>query len=145
MRFWWVIALAGCGGAEMMTPPPAGPSPVTCDGTRPESIDKLWARYLQNAPETSMGGCAFTACHGPPVGGGGGLRFTNAQEFVKATVDVSANTAPGEMRVQMKDPAASYLYMLLLPEAGAKRMPPNGPYLDAAALDEVRGWICSGP
>jgi hypothetical protein len=145
MKLLLVIAVAGCGGVEMMPPPAGQPSPITCEGAQPEAVEKLWVRYLQKAPESAMGGCSFTACHGAPVGGGGGLRFTNVDEFVKATVDVKANTSPSDMRVEMKDPAGSYLYMLLLPEAGPKRMPPNGPYLDAHALEEVRGWICSGP
>jgi len=137
------LALAACTAQHVAATTDAAPAALTCDGAHPTTVDALWDRYLQAAPTTGMGGCAFSSCHGG-INGGGGLRFTNAQQFVSDTVDVMATTEANEMRVEMRDPADSYVYKRLLPSAGEERMPPGGPYLDDGALDDVLGWICSG-
>jgi hypothetical protein len=135
--------LAGCTGQGVaaMSDGPA-PVKVSCDTAKPTTVDQLWTRYLQSASTSGTGGCAFMSCHGG-VNGGGGMHFATAKEFVKQTVGVPSSGDPSMMRVKMKAPAESYLFQMLLPDAGERQMPPGGPYLDDQGIAEVLGWICS--
>jgi hypothetical protein len=138
------LALLGLGACtQQPTAEVTPPSLLSCDGAHATSIDVLWTRYFQAAAQSGTGGCALMSCHGG-VQGGGGMRFSNAAEFVAETVNVRSMGDSSLMRIKMKDPADSYLFQRLLPEAGERRMPPSGPYLDDQGLMDTLGWICGG-
>jgi hypothetical protein len=137
------FALAGCTHQPMADIAPY--VAMSCDASPPMAIEALWNEYLQNAPASGLGGCAFQSCHGGVAGGAGNLHFSDPDSFVAATVGVKAPLEPDMMLVRRGDPMMSYLYQRLLPEAAAGRMPPDGPYLDEEGLGAVVGWICSTP
>ncbi len=64
----------------------------------------------------------------------------------KALVNVAALEQPNLKYVVPGDPANSYLMQKLLGSTGISgaRMPLNGPYLDAATLQQVAAWIAAG-
>lgn len=132
------LFLYGCSfepRAATVLPIDAGAS---CAGAVDRSLDELFTKYFSGSAPT---GCATSNCHADPDGGA--LYFTNASEFWLATVGVASKNDPGMKLITPNDPDHSYLYRKLLPSAD-NRMPEDGPYLDAAALSEVAGWICQG-
>lgn len=114
---------------------PETPSPQ-CEGTSPRTLDEVYAAHFAASQPT---GCT-AGCHET---GAGGLTFRNAQELWQATVNQATTGDTARLRVAPGRPERSQLYLKLLPEAQG-RMPVGGPYLDAAALRDVAGWICSG-
>jgi hypothetical protein len=104
----------------------------------PASLTALFDRHFAPIRPT---GCV-TECHGL---GSGDFTFAGPAQLWQQAVRVPARSDPSRSRVAPGDLASSVLYQRLLPSApGLSRMPPGGPYLDAAALAEVAGWICAG-
>ena len=83
--------------------------------------------------------CAASGCHRAGVW----PRLSAGQAY-ENIVDVESTQ--GLPLVYPGLPDSSYLYLKLLPDAeiSGQRMPPGGPYLDAASLEIVRAWIERG-
>ncbi len=116
------------------TPADAGPG-LSCAGLDGGDLTGLFDRAFDGRQPT---GCT-AGCHGS---GSGSFRFSDARGLHDATVDVPMTSGSGQ-RVVPGDPSASGLWQRLGPHA-ASRMPPGGPYLDEATLNDVAAWICAG-
>ena len=112
---------------------------VACRGVPAQTLDELWPKYFDGPAAT---GCAVSGCHAT---GTAGLKFKTAHELWQATVGKQAIADPLMKLVAPGDPQHSYFFRKLLPGVTVNyRMPSGGPYLNAAGLAEVAGWICAG-
>jgi len=129
------LLLAAC---SLERPAEVLPADAGCQGLSPATLDEVWASSFGAPAPTS---CNTSGCHASATAAGG-LGFDTAGELWRATVNVSSQAFPMPL-VTPGDPRHSYLYLKLLPSS-ASQMPQGGPYLDAAALAQVAGWICAG-
>jgi hypothetical protein len=146
MPFRWsrpvlsLVALVAVACSSPATPnvePDGGQPPAQCDGVPAKSFNEVYDTYFS---EKNATGCSASGCHGT---GAGLLTFTDAQSMWMATVGKASAADPSKLLVSPNDPAHSFLFEKLGPSA-VGRMPSGGPYLDEAALNAVRGWICAG-
>jgi uncharacterized protein (TIGR03118 family) len=96
--------------------------------------------------QSSIFGPRCSGCH---AGGGGSLpasmNLSSASASFAALVNVNSTEVPALKRVMPGDPANSYLmHKLEGSQSVGSRMPLGGPFLDAAAIDQVRAWIQAG-
>jgi len=90
-----------------------------------------------------------TLCHdgSQPANGSlpGAMNLTAGASFANL-VNVPSQEQPSVMRVAPGNPDASYLVRKLegTPGITGQRMPFGGPFLDAAAIQQVRAWIAAG-
>ncbi len=88
-----------------------------------------------------------SGCHSG-VGGAlpGSMNLTSAAASFAALVNVASVEQPAVFRVQPNSPDNSYLVRKLegAPGISGERMPLGGPFLNQAALDQVRSWISAG-
>ncbi len=89
---------------------------------------------------TTPAGCALSGCH---AGSTSGFTFRSAHELWLNTVNKPATSKPGSSLVVPGDPTASVLYQRVA-LASPTQMPPAGPYLEQAQVDQLAGWICAG-
>jgi mono/diheme cytochrome c family protein len=88
-------------------------------------------------------------CSGCHSGSGsslpGSMNLTAGNAYA-ALVNVASGERPALQRVNPGNPGSSYLVQKLAGAAGisGQRMPLDGPYLDQATLDALRGWITQG-
>jgi uncharacterized protein (TIGR03118 family) len=75
----------------------------------------------------------------------GSQNLTTGNSFA-SLVNVPSKEQPGVLRVKPGDPANSYLIRKLEGTAGidGSRMPLGGPFLDQAAIDQIKAWIAAG-
>jgi hypothetical protein len=73
------------------------------------------------------------------------MNLSSASASFAALVNVNSTEVPALKRVMPGDPANSYLmHKLEGSQSVGSRMPLGGPFLDAAAIDQVRAWIQAG-
>jgi hypothetical protein len=85
-------------------------------------------------------------CH---FGSGNELPFSmnlnSAEASFDSLVNVPSEQVPGLLRVKPDNPDDSYLiHKLEGTQAVGDRMPQGGPFLDAATIQGIRGWIADG-
>ena len=90
-----------------------------------------------------------TSCHDgsqPANGFLPGAMNLNAGASFANLVNVASQQQPSVLRVVPGNPDASYLVRKLegAPGITGQRMPFGGPFLDAAAIAQVRAWIAAG-
>ncbi len=134
-----VLASAGCVGAlgenvDAGVTTGSGSCVGVAPAPRPDFYDGLFGA-------DSAASCAAAGCHGGPSAGG--LTFSTAADFARATVGVRSVSQPTRLLVAPGSLDESVLYQRLLASASS-RMPVGGPFLTESELAQVAGWICGG-
>lgn len=139
MTRWLLCGAVALWGAACGSPSgnDGGNTSAACQGVAARTLDAVFPRYFAQGVATS---CLQAGCH---QAGSGGLTFDSAATFHAATVGKPSASDASKTLVKPGDPDQSWLFAKLL-DTAPSQMPVGGPYLDAAGLAEVKGWICAG-
>jgi uncharacterized protein (TIGR03118 family) len=118
---------------------------VAADVTVSNGAPPVMLSQLQAAVFTPI----CSGCHNgsnPPGGALPGSQNLTAGNSFAALVGVASLEQPALRRVKPGDPDNSYLIQKLEGVTGisGSRMPLGGPFLDQAAIDQIKSWISSG-
>ncbi|WP_338282772.1 IPT/TIG domain-containing protein [Corallococcus caeni] len=135
LALWGLTGCVEQRDAEVL-PEPGTSTASACEGVAPRTLEEVHAAHFAAQSPT---GCTV-GCHET---GAGGLTFRDAHELWQATVQRPSLGDASLLLVEPGHPERSRLYLKLRPDA-LGRMPQGGPFLDAAGLRDVAGWICAG-